>query len=165
MAEPIRCERTIRRAIARGDLPAYRLGKRGGKLIRLRADDVDRFMRPIPSARSRQNAPGALSTLRLPALLDEAVIGRSTPPCPRPTGQGPRSIAGAMGQPGAVTQVAGVLVAQPAGSTGAAGHVPRSWQGGLMTRSVAFALDCGMRTLRSHVGSATLGARPPQEIQ
>ena len=46
MAEPIRCERTIRRAIARGDLPAYRLGNRGGKLIRLRADDVDRFMRP-----------------------------------------------------------------------------------------------------------------------
>ncbi len=45
MAEPILCERTTRRAIARGDLPAYRLGKRGGQLIRLRADDVDRFMR------------------------------------------------------------------------------------------------------------------------
>ena len=66
MAEPIQyesmqsaaerlsvCERTIRRAIARGDLPAYRIGKRGGRLIRLRTQDVDRLMRPIPSARSR----------------------------------------------------------------------------------------------------------------
>lgn len=65
MAEPMRyesiqsaaerlsvCERTIRRAIARGDLPAYRMGK-SSRLIRLRTDDVERLMRPIPSARSR----------------------------------------------------------------------------------------------------------------
>lgn len=41
--------KTIRRRIATGELPAYRCGKRG---IRIKADDLEAMMRPIPSARS-----------------------------------------------------------------------------------------------------------------
>jgi excisionase family DNA binding protein len=41
--------RTIRRMIARGELPARRLGSRS---IRLRADDVEAVLLTIPNARS-----------------------------------------------------------------------------------------------------------------
>jgi excisionase family DNA binding protein len=37
--------RTIRRKIATGDLPGYRVGT----LVRLRPDDVERLARPIPT--------------------------------------------------------------------------------------------------------------------
>lgn len=40
--------RTVRRHIANGNLPAFRLGSR---LIKVRADDVDALMRPIPTTR------------------------------------------------------------------------------------------------------------------
>lgn len=40
-------ERTIRRMIAAGELPAYRLGKR---LLRIDAADVDALLRPVPTA-------------------------------------------------------------------------------------------------------------------
>lgn len=40
--------KTIRRMIARGELPAYRVGS---KIIRLETADVDRLLRPIPTAR------------------------------------------------------------------------------------------------------------------
>ena len=39
--------RSIRRWIARGELPAYRVGPR---LIRVDLDDLDRLARPIPTA-------------------------------------------------------------------------------------------------------------------
>lgn len=39
-------ERTIRRRIASGELPAYRLGPRS---IRLRAEDVEALAKPIPA--------------------------------------------------------------------------------------------------------------------
>lgn len=38
---------TIRRRIADGTLPAFKVGR----VIRIRPEDVDAFMRPIPSAR------------------------------------------------------------------------------------------------------------------
>lgn len=41
--------KTIRRRIASGDLPAYRSGRR---VIRVKAADLDRLFRRIPSARS-----------------------------------------------------------------------------------------------------------------
>lgn len=41
--------KTIRRLIARGDLPAYVCGKRG---LRVRQVDLDALMRPLSSARS-----------------------------------------------------------------------------------------------------------------
>lgn len=40
--------RTIRRRIAAGDLPTYRSGRR---LIRVKASDLDRLFRRIPSAK------------------------------------------------------------------------------------------------------------------
>lgn len=40
--------RTIRRMIAAGDLPAYRLGQR---MLRIDATDVDNLLRPIPTTR------------------------------------------------------------------------------------------------------------------
>lgn len=40
---------TLRRAISRGELRAYRYGK---KIIRVRREDLDALLRPIPSARS-----------------------------------------------------------------------------------------------------------------
>ena len=40
--------KTIRRRIATGDLPAYRNGRR---LIRVKASDLDRLFRRIPSAK------------------------------------------------------------------------------------------------------------------
>ena len=40
--------RTLRRRIAAGDLPAYRSGRR---LIRVKASDLDRLFRRIPSAK------------------------------------------------------------------------------------------------------------------
>lgn len=40
--------KTIRRRIAAGDLPAYRSGRR---LIRVKASDLDRLLRRIPTAR------------------------------------------------------------------------------------------------------------------
>jgi excisionase family DNA binding protein len=47
-AERLGCnERTIRRRIATSELPAFRFGPR---VIRIRLDDVDRLLRPIPSA-------------------------------------------------------------------------------------------------------------------
>lgn len=39
-------DRTLRRMIAAGELPAYRLGKR---LLRLDARDLDAMLRPIPT--------------------------------------------------------------------------------------------------------------------
>ena len=41
--------KTIRRRIATGDLPAYRNGRR---LIRVKASDLNRLFRRIPTARS-----------------------------------------------------------------------------------------------------------------
>lgn len=38
--------RTIRRRIATGDLPAFRLGSRS---IRIRRADLDRLLRPVPT--------------------------------------------------------------------------------------------------------------------
>ena len=43
--------RTIRRYIAAGDLPAYRLGPRQ---IRVRMSDVDALLTPIPTAGGRR---------------------------------------------------------------------------------------------------------------
>ena len=42
------CTRTIRRRIAAGDLPAYKIGR---KAIRIKIVDLDRISRRIPSAR------------------------------------------------------------------------------------------------------------------
>lgn len=42
--------RTIRRYIAAGDLPAYRIGTRH---IRVRTSDVDALLTPIPTAGGR----------------------------------------------------------------------------------------------------------------
>jgi excisionase family DNA binding protein len=42
-------ERTIRRWIAKGDLPASRMGP---KFVRIHQSDLDRMSRPIPSART-----------------------------------------------------------------------------------------------------------------
>lgn len=42
------CTRTIRRRIAAGDLPAYKIGR---KAIRIKTVDLDRISRRIPSAR------------------------------------------------------------------------------------------------------------------
>lgn len=39
--------RTVRRLIAAGELPAYRIGKR---IIRIRESDVAALLRPIPAA-------------------------------------------------------------------------------------------------------------------
>ena len=39
--------KTLRRRIAAGDLPAYRNGTR---ILRVDPEDVDRLMRPIPTA-------------------------------------------------------------------------------------------------------------------
>ncbi len=39
--------RTLRRLIASGDLPGYRLGRR---LIRVDLDELDALLRPIPTA-------------------------------------------------------------------------------------------------------------------
>lgn len=39
--------RTIRRMIARGQIPAFRVG--GERLLRVDPDDVDAAMRPIPT--------------------------------------------------------------------------------------------------------------------
>jgi len=41
--------RTIRRWISAGDLPAFRVGPRS---IRVRHDDLEQLLRPIPNARS-----------------------------------------------------------------------------------------------------------------
>lgn len=38
---------TVRRRIATGELPAYRLGN--SKTVRILADDLDALMRPIPA--------------------------------------------------------------------------------------------------------------------
>ena len=43
--------RTVRRRVADGSLPAYRVG--AGALIRVAAGDLDRLLRPIPAARTR----------------------------------------------------------------------------------------------------------------
>jgi len=40
--------RTIRRRISAGDLPAFRVGPRS---IRVRQDDLEQLLRPIPNAR------------------------------------------------------------------------------------------------------------------
>lgn len=40
-------DRTVRRMIAAGELPAYRLGPR---LLRVKRSDVDALLRPIPTA-------------------------------------------------------------------------------------------------------------------
>lgn len=41
------CSRTVRRRVADGSLPAVRVGPH---LVRVRADDIVRLVRPIPSA-------------------------------------------------------------------------------------------------------------------
>ena len=43
------CDKTVRRHIAAGRLRAYRCG---GRLIRVRIEDIENLMREIPSARS-----------------------------------------------------------------------------------------------------------------
>lgn len=43
-------QKTVRRWIASGDLPAYRLG---GKLVRIHQDDLEKLGRRIPAAGSR----------------------------------------------------------------------------------------------------------------
>lgn len=43
--------RTIRRRIATGELPAYTCGTTGRPSLRVKPEDVDALMRPIPSAR------------------------------------------------------------------------------------------------------------------
>lgn len=43
------CTKTIRRLVADGSLPAYRLGKR---LIRIDPDELDQLFREIPTVRS-----------------------------------------------------------------------------------------------------------------
>jgi excisionase family DNA binding protein len=48
--------RTLRRWIAEGRLLAYRLGPR---MIRLDADELDRFARPIPTAAATPRGPGS----------------------------------------------------------------------------------------------------------
>lgn len=40
--------RTLRRYIAEGDLPAYRVGKRA--TVRVRVTDLERLLKPIPTA-------------------------------------------------------------------------------------------------------------------
>jgi excisionase family DNA binding protein len=40
------CQRTVRRKIASGELPAYRFGRS----IRIREDDLEAVLRPIPTA-------------------------------------------------------------------------------------------------------------------
>ena len=40
-------DRTLRRYVAEGKLPAYRLGKR---LLRFRQADLDALLRPVPTA-------------------------------------------------------------------------------------------------------------------
>lgn len=40
-------DRTLRRMVASGELPAYRLGKR---LLRFEQADVDALLRPVPTA-------------------------------------------------------------------------------------------------------------------
>lgn len=46
-ADRLRCHvRTLRRRVASGDLPAFRHGPRR---ILVRADDVERLLRPIPT--------------------------------------------------------------------------------------------------------------------
>lgn len=45
--------KTVRRYIARGELPAYSLGRRraeGGRPVRLRLEDVEALLRRIPTA-------------------------------------------------------------------------------------------------------------------
>lgn len=49
-------DRTLRRYVASGDLPAYRLGPR---LLRFRQSDLDALMRPIPTAGGGQSAATA----------------------------------------------------------------------------------------------------------
>ncbi|QYJ05239.1 helix-turn-helix domain-containing protein [Nocardioides panacisoli] len=44
--------KTIRRRIATGELPAYTCGKTRRPNLRVKPEDVDALMRPIPSARS-----------------------------------------------------------------------------------------------------------------
>lgn len=46
-------DRTLRRYVAAGDLPAYRLGPR---LLRFRQSDLDALLRPIPTAGGGQRA-------------------------------------------------------------------------------------------------------------
>jgi excisionase family DNA binding protein len=41
---------TIRRMISRGQLTAYRLGGKGGRLIKIRVADLDALMSPIGAA-------------------------------------------------------------------------------------------------------------------
>lgn len=43
--------RTVERWAANGRLPAYRIG--GGRVVRFKADDVDKLVQRIPSAASR----------------------------------------------------------------------------------------------------------------
>ena len=42
--------KTVRRRIADGSLPGYRVG--GSQLLRIKASDVEALLRPIPSALS-----------------------------------------------------------------------------------------------------------------
>ena len=42
------CTKTVRRRIAAGDLPAYKIGRRA---IRIKTTDLDRISRRIPAAR------------------------------------------------------------------------------------------------------------------
>lgn len=53
--------KTIRRMIARGDLPAYSLGKRGPSNahpnLRIRVEDIDAAMHRVNTVRPEDNAP------------------------------------------------------------------------------------------------------------
>lgn len=46
-------ERTIRRRIADGSLPAYRVGPRA---IRIKRDDLDQLLQPVPTVGGEVNA-------------------------------------------------------------------------------------------------------------
>ena len=41
-------EKTLRRYVASGKLPAYRMG---GRLLRFKVEDLDALMTPVPTAR------------------------------------------------------------------------------------------------------------------
>ena len=49
-------DRTLRRYVASGELPAYRLGTR---LLRFRQADLDALLRPVPTAGGGQHAATA----------------------------------------------------------------------------------------------------------
>ncbi len=64
--------RTVRRRVADGSLPAFRVGT--GALIRVSAGDLDRLLRLIPAARTR-TPEGVSDDARRLGHLDGQVVG------------------------------------------------------------------------------------------